>query len=57
MVIYETKVKNFDFIASDECQELRFFSVEEAKKENLYLATQAFIKEYDPDNHKLYLNL
>jgi len=53
MIIYEAKVKNLDFKISDECQELRFFTIEEAEKEKLYLATKAFIKEYNPNNHNL----
>jgi 8-oxo-dGTP pyrophosphatase MutT (NUDIX family) len=51
MAIYETKIKNLDFKASDECIKIRFFNVAEAKKEKLYFATEAFIKEYSPDNH------
>jgi ADP-ribose pyrophosphatase YjhB (NUDIX family) len=51
MVIYEAKVRNLDFKVSDECLEIGFFTIEEARKEKLYLATEAFIKEYNPDNH------
>lgn len=51
MVIYETKIRNLDFKTSNECVEIGFFTVAEAKKEKLYFATEAFIKEYNPDNH------
>jgi len=53
MVIYETKIKDLDFQVSDECIEIGFFTIEEAKKEKLYFATEAFIKEYDSNNHQL----
>ncbi len=51
-VFYETKVKDFHCTPSDECVELRFFTKEEALKENLYPIVKEFIKEYNPDNHK-----
>ena len=51
MVIYETTVRNLNFEASDECVEMRFFNVEEARKEKLYFDTMAFLEEYNPNNH------
>ncbi|MHB8903805.1 MAG: NUDIX hydrolase [Patescibacteria group bacterium] len=51
MVIYETKIRNLNFKVSDECIEIRFFTIEEARQEKLYFATEAFLKEYSPDNH------
>jgi 8-oxo-dGTP diphosphatase len=35
-VIYEIKLKNLDFVASDECQELRFFSVADMETVDLF---------------------
>lgn len=35
-VIYEVKLKNFDFTPSDECRELRFCSIAEMKSMPLY---------------------
>lgn len=35
-VIYQIELANLDFIPSDECQELRFFSVEEMAKVKLF---------------------
>ncbi len=50
-IIYHTKVKNLNFIASDECIELRFFTKEEALKENLFSNIVSFIDLYNPKNH------
>ena len=50
-VLYETTVKDFNFKPSDECIEMRFFSKEEALKENLYPIVKEFINEFNPDNH------
>jgi 8-oxo-dGTP pyrophosphatase MutT (NUDIX family) len=51
-VIYEIKLKDLDFTASDECQELRFFNVEEASKEDLFPNVKEFLKVYDPNLHE-----
>lgn len=50
-VIYEIKLKNLEFIASEECQELRFFDVEEARKESLFPNVEKFLDVYDPHLH------
>lgn len=50
-VLYEVKVKDLNFIASDECVEARFFTKEEALKENLFSNVKEFIKLYNPDSH------
>ena len=50
-VVYEIKVKDLNFTTSDECQEIRFFTKEEATKEQLYPIVKEFIKEYSPNNH------
>lgn len=45
LVFYEVEVENFDYIASDECRELRFFELDEALKEDLWPAVRKFLKE------------
>jgi 8-oxo-dGTP diphosphatase len=52
-VFYQTILKNLDFISSDECVELRFFTPEEALKENIFSKVKQFIKVYDPENHNI----
>lgn len=51
-VIYEIKLKDINFTASDECQELRFFNIEEANKEDLFPNVKEFLKVYDPNLHE-----
>lgn len=50
-VIYEVKLKNLDFIPSDECVELRFFNKEEASKEELFPQVEKFIEVFNPELH------
>jgi len=50
-ILYEVKVKDLNFVPSDECVELRFFTKEEALKENLFSNVVEFVKIYNPDNH------
>lgn len=50
-VVYEIKLKNLDFIPSDECYELQFFTVEEARKEALFPNVEKFLDVYDPNIH------
>ena len=52
IVLYETKVKDLNFKPSDECVELRFFTKEEALKENIYPIVKEFLEEYNPGNHR-----
>lgn len=49
--VYEAKVKSLNFTPSDECVELRFFTKEEALKENLFPNVVEFVKLYNPENH------
>lgn len=54
-IIYEAKVdlkEIFNFTPSDECVEVRFFTKEETKKENLFPNVEEFIKQFNPENHK-----
>ena len=53
-IIYETSVDLSDllkFKPSDECLELKFFDIEQAKKEELFPNVQEFIKIFNPNNH------
>lgn len=50
-VIYEVKLKDLNFTPSDECVELRFFNVEEAKKENLFPNVEELLNEFDANLH------
>jgi hypothetical protein len=40
----------FNFTPSEECQEIRFFTKEEAKKENVFPNVEEFLKQFDPEN-------
>lgn len=50
-IIYLTKVKDLNFSPSDECVEVRFFTKEEALRENLFSNVVDFVVLYDPKNH------
>jgi 8-oxo-dGTP diphosphatase len=50
-VIYEIKLKNLDFTPSDECQELRYFTVEEARQVDLFPNIERFLEVYNPALH------
>ncbi len=50
-ILYEVKVKNFNFTPSDECVEMRFFTKEEAENEKLFPNVSQFISLYNPKNH------
>ncbi|HJQ08174.1 MAG TPA: NUDIX hydrolase [Candidatus Saccharimonadales bacterium] len=50
-VIYEIKLKDLDFKPSDECQELRYFSAEEARHESLFPNVEKFLDVFDPSLH------
>lgn len=43
-VIYQIELENLDFTPSDECQELRFFSVEEMKQVELIPSVQKLLE-------------
>lgn len=44
-IIYKAKLRNLDFTPSRECVALKFFTKEEAQKEDLYNNVQAFLDE------------
>lgn len=52
-VMYEVSVKNLDFVPSEECLEIRYFTVNEAVKVPMYAKGKEFIKQYDPKNHNI----
>lgn len=51
-IIYEIKLKNLDFTPSEECQELRFFTVEEARQEEFFPNVAKFLEFFDPALHR-----
>lgn len=50
-IIYEIKLNDLNFIPSDECQELRFLSIEEANELDLFPNVEKFLEVYDPSLH------
>ena len=46
-VIYKAKLASLDFTPSPECQELKFFSVEEAKKEKFFPNVEIFLSLFE----------
>ena len=49
--VYKVTFKNLDFTPSDECQELRFFSVEEARQLKVYPTISRLLEVYNPELH------
>lgn len=53
-LIYKTEIETAtlkNFVPSDECLELKFFSKEEAEKEKLFPNVKEFIKLFDLENY------
>jgi 8-oxo-dGTP diphosphatase len=50
-VIYEIKLASLDFTPSDECQELKFFNVDEASKIDGHPTVPKLIEVFDPKLH------
>ncbi len=50
-VVYEMKLNHLNFTPSDECLELRFFTVEEARKVKPSIRTSKFIGIFKPELH------
>lgn len=48
-VIYKTKLKDLNFVSSDECIAIRFFNSEEASRENIYPNVLKFTEMYRKD--------
>lgn len=51
-IIYEIKFKDLNFSPSEECQELKFFNVEEARHLNLFPNVEQLLNIFDTDLHK-----
>jgi 8-oxo-dGTP pyrophosphatase MutT (NUDIX family) len=50
-IIYLARLSDFNFIPSDECVEIRFFTREEAEQEDTLVNVKKFIAMYDADRH------
>jgi len=50
-VVYEMKLESLDFKASDECEELRFFTADEARREKLFPTAEKLTYLFDPSLH------
>ena len=51
--IYEVHLQSLDFVRSDECVEIRFFTSEEALKLKLFPGVKEFAEEFKPENHSI----
>lgn len=47
-VIYQITLQDLNFTPSDECQELRFFTVDEARQVELFPNVEKFLEVYQP---------
>ncbi|MEO8665628.1 MAG: NUDIX hydrolase [Ignavibacteria bacterium] len=56
-VLFEVKLEHLNFTPSNECTEVRFFTKEEALKENLFPNVKVFLTVFDPNNHKVIKNI
>ena len=50
-VVFETTIAHLKFTPSDECTEVRFFTKEEALKEELFPNVKVFLTVFNPLNH------
>ena len=50
-VLYETTLKDLNFTPSEECVEIGFFTLDEAKTLETFPNIQSFLKIYNPANH------
>jgi 8-oxo-dGTP diphosphatase len=50
-IVYEIKLESFDFKASKECEELRFFTIDEARREKLFPTVEKLLTLYDQGFH------
>lgn len=51
IILYEVKFKDLDFTTSRECEEIKFFSKEEALKDNICNNVKTFLQHFNPKNH------
>ena len=50
-IVYQVTLENLAFAPTDECEEIWFFDVQEARKLATYPKTKEFLKHYNPQNH------
>lgn len=50
-VIYEAELEHLDFTPSDECVEVRFFSMAETEEVEVFPNVAKFVKQFDPRLH------
>jgi ADP-ribose pyrophosphatase YjhB (NUDIX family) len=50
-ILYEAQFKDLNFTPSSECVELRFFTISEARNENLCDNVSVFLQHFNPSNH------
>jgi len=50
-IVYEIKLESLEFTASYECQELRYFSVEEAREVEIFPTIEKLLEVFDPKLH------
>jgi len=49
--VYEIKLANLDFTPSEECQELKFFNVDEARNIDLFPTVEKLLEVFDSHLH------
>lgn len=52
-VVYEMKLKSLELTPSEESQELRFFTAEEASEVDLFPTAKKLVAMFDPELHRL----
>lgn len=52
VVAYRVEFEHLDFTPSSECQEIRFFSLEELRELNLNGQTAGLLRHFDPEDFK-----
>ena len=50
-VVYEIRLASLEFITSDECQELRYFTVDEAKEVEIFPTIEKLLEVFNPELH------
>lgn len=51
-ILYEVKLKHLDYVPSNECVEIGFFTKEQALKLKLFKHIPNFIEVFNPENHR-----
>lgn len=50
-IVYQVKLKDLHITASEECQEIRFFTPDEARQEKLFPTVEKLARMFDPHVH------